>query len=201
MNKNQEYIEHLKVEEVPWHRITTTYGRATDFPQYFKIMWDMENITDVKTALCEVTNNIEHQSTLWHATPFAMIFLKRIFERAVSEINQNECADYIVDYLLEFFELIAECFLDGDDMEHPQQLEYFSDMVKEKYLLSEEYDEEEDEIYYEDEEVFSEELFYSFWYYSYQVAAACRPMLKKLENSSSQHWSVKAKELHALLNC
>ena len=48
MNKNQEYIEHLKVEEVPWHRITTTYGRATDFPQYFKIMWDMENITHLR---------------------------------------------------------------------------------------------------------------------------------------------------------
>lgn len=199
MNNNQEYIENLKMEEVPWHRIPTTYGRATDFPQYFKIIWDMENISDVKAALYEVTSNIEHQSTFWHATPFAMIFLKRIFERAVSKINQNECADYIVGYLLDFFEIIAECFLDGDEMEHPQQLEHFSDMLREEYLWPEEYGEEEEEICYEDEEVFPEEFFYSFWYYSFQVLVECQPMLKKLENNSSQHWSVKAKELKELI--
>lgn len=198
MDKNKEYIGNLKVEDVPWHRITTTYGRATDFPEYFKVMWDMEDKTKVQAALYEVTSNMEHQSTLWHATPFAMIFLKRIFEHAVSEINKNECADYIVEYLLDFFEIIAECFLDGDDMEHPQQLEYFSDMLKEEYLWSEEYDEEE-EICYEEEDLFPEEFFYSFWYYSYQVVLECRPTLEKLKNSFSQHWSVKAKKLLALL--
>lgn len=199
MNKNQEYIENLKVEEVPWHRITTTYGRATDFPKYFKIMWDMADITSVKEALYEVTSNMEHQSTLWHATPFAMIFLKRILEHAVCEINKNQTANYIVEYLIDFFELIADCFRDCDVMDHPEQFEYFSDMLKEEYLCSEEYGEEEDEICYEDEEMFPEELFYSIWYYSYQVVLECRPTLEKLKNGFSQHWSVKAKKLLALL--
>ena len=37
--------------------------------------------------------NIEHQSTLWHATPFALIFLLRIFKKkAVEEQGHNEIA-------------------------------------------------------------------------------------------------------------
>ena len=37
---------------------------------------------DAKTlqdALSKIFNEIEHQSTLWHATPFALLFLARIF--------------------------------------------------------------------------------------------------------------------------
>lgn len=29
--KNRTYIMNLQVSDVPWHRLTTTYGRATDF--------------------------------------------------------------------------------------------------------------------------------------------------------------------------
>ena len=28
----QIYIETVQVSDIPWHRLTTTYGRATDFP-------------------------------------------------------------------------------------------------------------------------------------------------------------------------
>jgi len=29
----QIYIETVQVSDIPWHRLTTTYGRATDFLQ------------------------------------------------------------------------------------------------------------------------------------------------------------------------
>ena len=29
----QTYIETVQVNDIPWHRLTTTYGRATDFPE------------------------------------------------------------------------------------------------------------------------------------------------------------------------
>ncbi len=29
----KQYIETVKVSDIPWHRLTTTYGRATDFLQ------------------------------------------------------------------------------------------------------------------------------------------------------------------------
>ena len=54
-------------------------------------------------------------------------------------------------------------------MEHEDPLPFFEDMLKEKYLWSEVYEEEEDELRYEEEDVFPDDLFYSFYYYSFEV--------------------------------
>ena len=35
--KNRTYITHLKVTDVPWHRLTTAYGRGTDFPAHLTV--------------------------------------------------------------------------------------------------------------------------------------------------------------------
>lgn len=71
-------MQNLMTVEVPWHRMATAYGRATKFPEYFKSLYDMSDMTAVKTALTEIIVNIEHQSTLWHSTPFTIILLTRI---------------------------------------------------------------------------------------------------------------------------
>ncbi len=196
MDKNKSYMENLKMDEVPWHRLTTAYCRATEFPGYFKTIWGMKNLKKVRMALEEVLCHIEHQSTFWHSTPFAMIFLVRIFKHAVLEMEKNRAANYITEQLLNFFILIAECFKETDEMEHPEQLSCFSDMLKEEYLWSEEYDEEEDEARYYEGEVFPDDLFYSFYYYSYQVLLDCKPMLRKLEHT---HFAAAAEELEQLL--
>ena len=36
--KNRTYITHLKVTDVPWHRLTTAYGRGTDFPAHLTVL-------------------------------------------------------------------------------------------------------------------------------------------------------------------
>ena len=82
--ENRTYITHLKVTDVPWHRLTTAYGRGTDFPAHLAVLEQMEDIETVKKSLYELTTNMEHQSTLWHATPFGMVFLNRILEKAAS---------------------------------------------------------------------------------------------------------------------
>ena len=78
----KQYIETVKVSDIPWHRLTTTYGRATDFPSHLEVLWDMKNVDAIDTAGEALAQNIEHQSTLWHATPFALIFLLRIFKKS-----------------------------------------------------------------------------------------------------------------------
>lgn len=35
----QTYIETVQVNDIPWHRLTTIYGRATDFPEAFDVLW------------------------------------------------------------------------------------------------------------------------------------------------------------------
>lgn len=86
----QTYIETVKVSDIPWHRLTATYGRATDFPAHLEVLWDMKDVDAIDAAGEELAQNIEHQSTLWHATPFALIFLLRIFKKAVEEQGHNE---------------------------------------------------------------------------------------------------------------
>ena len=175
----KQYIETVKVSDIPWHRLTTTYGRATDFPAHLEVLWDMKNVDAIDVAGEELVQNIEHQSTLWHATPFAMVFLLRIFKKALEERTQNEVAHYLVEQLVDLFTVIAECIRDGLMLEHADQLPNFEDMLNEEYLWSEEYDEDEDILRYEEEEVFPDDLFFSFYYYSLQVLLLCKPLLDK----------------------
>ncbi|WP_177387446.1 hypothetical protein [uncultured Campylobacter sp.] len=56
----------------------------------------------LQDALSKIFNEIEHQSTLWHATPFALLFLARIFMQAravagknANKNNQNAAAEEI----------------------------------------------------------------------------------------------------------
>ena len=173
----KKYIENVKVNDIPWHRLTTTYGRATDFPEALDVLWNMESIETVDVDGEAIGLNIEHQSTLWHATPFAMIFLLRIFKKALEERTQNEVAQYLAEQLVELFTVIAECIRDGLMLEHAGPLPNFEDMLNEEYLWSEEYDEDEDVLRFEEDDVFPDDLFFSFYYYSQQVLLLAIPLL------------------------
>ena len=175
----QIYRETVQVSDIPWHRLTTTYGRATDFPTELDVLWNMESIETINAAGEELAQNIEHQSTLWHATPFAMIFLFRIFKKAQEERTQNKVAQYLAEQLVDLFSVIAECIRDGLLLEHADPLPCFEDMLNEEYLWSEEYDEDEDVLRYEEEDVFPDDLFFSFYYYSLQVLLLAIPLLDK----------------------
>lgn len=183
---NQIYIETVTVDEIPWHRLATVYKRASDFPGHFDTLWEMKNLEEIQKALKEIAINIEHQSTLWQATPFALIFLLRIFKNVLEKRNQNQIADYISESLLELFAIIAEGLKEGKELEHPNELPSFSDMLKEEFLWSEEYDEEEDIRRYEEGEVFPDTLFYSFYHYSYSVLSLCKPLLHPLQNEKEK---------------
>lgn len=176
----KQYIETVKVSDIPWHRLTTSYGRATDFPAHLEVLWDMKDVDAIDAAGEELAQNIEHQSTLWHATPFALIFLLRIFKKSIEEQGHNEVARYLSEALVDLFIVIAESIRDSLMLEHADQLPNFEDMLNEEYLWSEEYDEDEDILRYEEEgEVFPDDLFFSFYYYSLQVLLLCKPLLDK----------------------
>jgi len=189
--ENLQYIENVKAGDIPWHRITTTYKRATDFPECFEILNEMKDKKSIETAGEEIAMGIEHQSTLWHATPFACIFLYRVFKKALKDRDKNPVADYLVPELAELFGYIAEAVNIVENMEHADPLVNFKDMIDEKYLWSEVYDEEEDEMRWEEEDVFPDDLYYSFYYYSKQVLLLLKPLLEQ----SDDEWSKKLYEL------
>ena len=173
MTDNNSFIQTVKIDEIPWHRLTTAYGRATDFPEYLRILSEMKDIKAMEEAGEQLAINISHQSPLWHSTPFALIFLVRIFKDALIKRQSNSIADYLVKELLELFVEFAEAVNYGNMLEHAEPLPHFSDLLKGEYLWSEVYDEEADELRYEDDDVFPDDLFYSFYYYSGEVLLTC----------------------------
>lgn len=181
MADNNNFIQTVKSDEIPWQRLTTAYGRASGFPKYFDVLSKMKDLEAINNAGEEIAINIEHQSTLWHSTPFALIFLGRIFKQALDRRKQDNIADYLANELLELFIEVAEAIKGAEGLEHADQLPYFSDLLKEEYLWSEEYAEDADELRYESDEVFPNDLFYSFYYYSYQVLLLYKPMLVGLD--------------------
>ena len=92
----------------------------------------------------------------------------------------ESCGHFLAGELLDFFACILQCFRDGDEMEHAEPLPQFSDLLREEYLWSEEYDEEADEMRYEEDEVFPADEFYSFYYDSWQSVEAYRDILEQV---------------------
>ncbi len=171
MDENKKYIQNVKIEDVPWDRLSTAYGMAARIPGYLNDIWDMKNMGTVKTALSFIEENIEHQATLWHSTPFTMIFLTRIFDHMAQLAEQNKIAGYIAHELLDFFIIIVKSCSFYNDIGESEKiplplkhLPLFSDMLDEQYLYPE--DEENEDEFWDMYNDFPDEFLDSFYFYS-----------------------------------
>lgn len=158
----KDYIKTLNISDIPWHRMVTAYGTAENYPEFLSILDSMQNIKEMDEALNSISD-FEHQSTMFTPAPFALVFLKRIFEKA-KNIDTPK-AKWIVEKFSEDFEYYLEICADADSMEHDEPLPNFSDMLDEKYLLPENYTEDDLDEYYENFTP-DNDYFYSLYYYS-----------------------------------
>ncbi|MDE6520878.1 MAG: hypothetical protein K2K91_10580 [Ruminococcus sp.] len=175
---NKEYINNLKIENIPWDRMVTAYDKAENYSELLKILDEMKDLDKVKKAWNSISD-FEHQSTMYTPAPFVLVFLVRIYEKAVN-LPDNPVAVWLSDKLADEFKYYAEVCSDAEKMEHAELLENMSDILNDKYLLPKgfdldpEYDDDED---FDDEEdivdvdefiasLFPEDLFYSLYYYS-----------------------------------
>lgn len=196
---NQSFLQGVGVNNIPWNRLATTYGRAADFPLYFGALLASSK-SEIDTAVEELELNIEHQSTLWPATPFAMIFLARILEKMLQTIEQD-ISRYVVINLLDLFVRVAEGCMMADEREQAAPLPRFEDMLGEEYLWSEEYDEEDDEARYEEDGgPFPDNLFYSFYYYSYMVLKTFKIKFQEYVSCSDAEIASKMRQLISMIN-
>ena len=160
--QNLGYIANLKIDNVPWDRLSCSYGTAELFAQILntlvkavkKSKFDENELGEL---LDEIVAQCEYQETFWHATPFALVFLVRIYNSALSE--KSEAAKFISRKLEEFFKLMLEICEKVEQMDHAKPLAKIADMLEPKYLKII----EQDELNYDDR------LFYSFYYYSSMV--------------------------------
>lgn len=167
MDNIKDYVKSLNIDDIPWHRMVTAYETAEKYPEYLAILDSMRNIDEMNKALDSVSD-FEHQSTLYTPAPFVLVFLVRIYEKAKNK-NTPE-TEWLVNQLNKCFKYYLEVCTDADNMEHAEPLENMSDILNDKYLLPEgvnlyDYD-DEDEFEELNEKLFSEDLFYSLYYYT-----------------------------------
>lgn len=165
-------MESIKIEDIPWCRMITAYDTAENYPELLNTLNEMKDIDEVKQAWNEISS-FENQNTLFTPAPFVLVFLVRIYEKAVNS-PENPVAAWLADRLERSFEYYAEVCDDMEKIEHPKALENMSDILNENYLIPEgddlsDYD--EDEFQELIQKILQENLFYSLYYYSGVVLA------------------------------
>lgn len=160
---DKEYMDNLKIEDIPWDRMATAYGTAKNYPKYLAVLDSINNINKMQKAFDRISD-FEHQSTMFPPAPFALVFLVRIYKKA-KQTNTPE-SEWIIDKFNEDFEYYLEICDDADSMEHAEPLPHFSDMLDKKYLLPENFTEDDLDEFFENPDSMPDDYFYSLYYYS-----------------------------------
>ena len=160
--QNLTYIANLKLKDVPWDRLSCSYGTAELFSQILNTLTKAVkkskfNENELNELLDDIVAQCEYQETFWHATPFALVFLVRIYKSALSE--KSEAAKFISRKLELFFKFMLEICEKIEQMDHAKPLAKMEQMLESKYL----------DIVDQDELSYDDRLFYSFYYYSSMV--------------------------------
>ena len=160
--QNLTYIANLKLKDVPWDRLSCSYGTAELFSQILNTLTKAVkkskfNENELNELLDDIVAQCEYQETFWHATPFALVFLVRIYKSALSE--KSEAAKFISRKLELFFKFMLEICEKIEQMDHAKPLVKMEQMLESKYL----------DIVDQDELSYDDRLFYSFYYYSHMV--------------------------------
>lgn len=151
---------------VPWQRLTTAYGRGSDIPRL------------IETGQYEeLSNLIEHQSTLWQTTPWVLlILLKELANQKPEKVSSEE-----VELYLAVANTITVEYMDSQNT-----VETMNELLDEKYLWPE--DEEDDELQWEEEEPlgYEQKAFFSYYYFSYLLLKEAVPVFTEIMNGNDK---------------
>lgn len=193
MNKMvKDYIDNLNRECIPWYRMFTAYGTAENYNELLVTLEQSNDVEEWKEAYNKISD-FEHQGTMFPPAPFTLVFLVRILEKNLNSVTKAE--EVIAEKLIDQFIYYADVCSDAEDTVHAQPLGDFSDMLDEKYLLPEEFSDDDLEEIFDDPDAISDELFYSFYYYSKMVLSQVPELLDKCGK-----YAVESKELKIKFN-
>lgn len=175
IDKNLEYIKNVKVEEIDWSKLFGSYNCGIKIGEDIK----NNNLLDLE-VLKNIESEIEHQSTLWTITPFAMIFLIRQLEKDYENKKDEYC------YILEIYKLIAETLkftqdeaLEENSFDKLEVYEEMKDIFKTNLNLEDFEDEEEYiEVFFEEE--MTDIRYNSVYYYTDLVVKNGKKTLEEI---------------------
>ncbi len=174
------YISGLKLSDVPWKRLVCSYGVAARFPELFEQI-DGENTDSAEEALRLLTGEIEHQATLWPCTPFALVFLVRKLKELASQ-PESDRKNRLQSSILDILRNVAEACAYALQWQHADPLPCFADLLEERHLLPANAQSEDTYMLIEEGFDFSDEQFFSFYFYSLEVLEAAAAECGKPEN-------------------
>ena len=182
INKTLEYIRNVKVEEIDWSKLFGSYSCGIKIGEDIK----NNNLLDLK-VLKNIENEIEHQSTLWTITPFAMIFLIRQLEKDYGDKKEEYC------YILEIYKLIAETLkftkdeaLEENSFDKLETYEEMKDIFKTNLNLEDFEDEEEYiEVFFEEE--MTDIRYNSVYYYTDLIVKDGKEILEKISSKKNNY--------------
>jgi hypothetical protein len=150
-------IDQLTIQDIPWTRITTPYGRATEVPQML-----------AKNNYARLTNLVEHQSTLWQVTPWVLLFLlKELPVQAPDEVSADE---------IDLYAAVIEALSAHEQLEDTEQtLDKMPLLLEKAYLWDT--DDQDDELEWENEQPrgYDSETFFNYYAYSYLLLKQALP--------------------------
>ena len=182
INKTFEYIRNVKVEEIDWSKLFGSYSCGIKIGEDIK----NNNLLDLK-VLKNIENEIEHQSTLWTITPFAMIFLIRQLEKDYGDKKEEYC------YILEIYKLIAETLkftkdeaLEENSFDKLEVYEEMKDIFKTNLNLEDFEDEEEYiEVFFEEE--MTDIRYNSVYYYTDLIVKDGKKILEEISSKKNNY--------------
>ena len=182
IDKTLEYIRNVKAEEIDWSKLFGSYSCGIKIGEDIK----NNNLLDLK-ILKNIENEIEHQSTLWTITPFAMIFLIRQLEKDYGDKKEEYC------YILEIYKLIAETLkfikdeaLEENSFDKLEVYEEMKDIFKTKLNLEDFEDEEEYiEVFFEEE--MTDIRYNSVYYYTDLIVKDGKKILEEISSKKNNY--------------
>ena len=182
INKTLEYIRNVKAEEIDWSKLFGSYSCGIKIGEDIK----NNNLLDLK-VLKNIENEIEHQSTLWTITPFAMIFLIRQLEKDYGDKKEEYC------YILEIYKLIAETLkftkdetLEENSFDKLETYEKMKDIFKTNLNLEDFEDEEEYiEVFFEEE--MTDIRYNSVYYYTDLIVKDGKKILEEISSKKNNY--------------
>ena len=182
INKILEYIRNVKVEEIDWSKLFGSYSCGIKIGEDIK----NNNLLDLK-VLKNIESEIEHQSTLWTITPFAMIFLIRQLEKDYGDKKEEYC------YILEIYKLIVETLnftkdeaLDENSFDNLEVYKEMKDIFKTNLNLEDFEDEEEYiEVFFEEE--MTDIRYNSVYYYTDLIVKDGKKILEEISSKENNY--------------
>ena len=182
IDKTLEYIRNVKAEEIDWSKLFGSYSCGIKIGEDIK----NNNFLDLK-ILKNIESEIEHQSTLWTITPFAMIFLIRQLEKDYGDKKEEYC------YILEIYKLIAETlkFIKDEALEENSfdKLEVYEEMkdIFKSNLNLEDFEDEEEyiEVFFEEE--MTDIRYNSVYYYTDLIVKDGKKILEEISSKKNNY--------------